>query len=50
MSHYHKTDNGLVNRKLINYDDLEEGELIEEEEEENKSEEGYSKSKYINFY
>ncbi|ORX67343.1 Pkinase-domain-containing protein [Anaeromyces robustus] len=34
MSQYHKTDNELVNRKVINYDDLEEGELIEEEEEE----------------
>jgi len=46
MSHYHKTDkdNGLVNRKIINYDDLEEGELVEEEEE-NKNDEVYSKSK-----
>jgi len=47
MSHYHKTDNELVNnRKVINYDDLEEGELIEEDEIKN-NDDIYSKSKYL---
>jgi len=48
MSHYNKTDNGFNNRKVINYDDLEEGELIEEDEINNnsKNDEGYSNSEY----